>query len=335
MFFPFNLDLRKCLWLFTGGILFGVTINFLSKSNDVKSRDVHFEEKRLNSTELFNEVKILCLVLTYEPNHRKKAIHVKNTWGSRCNKLIFVSNLTDIELGSVKLQKNDHHNILWGKIKRTLAYTYENFYNDFDWFFKADDDTYALLDNMRFMLSAYSPNDPIYFGNKFKGSKPLGFFHGGSGYVMSKTALKKFVTEALPDKHKCRPDDKGEEDYELGFCMHNVGVYPGDSRDQFQRERFNPFPPETHLFAFQHRLYWHFLYYPNPNREGLNSCSNSTISFHYVPPDLMYLLEYTVFNLQAYGVRHVYDLMPEKKIFNDVVQTLLAEVCATNTVVFN
>lgn len=329
----FQLNLRVYLCLLVGGLLFGVTINFLLKSSDIESRVVHSEEKRLNSMDLFNEVKILCLVLTYELNHKKKAIHVKNTWGSRCNKLIFVSNVTDSDLGSVNLQNNDHYDILWGKIKHALGYAYENFYDDFDWFFKADDDTYAFLDNMRFILSAYSPNDPIYFGNKFKSVKPLGFFHGGSGYVMSKIALKKFVTEAIPDKNKCRPDDRGEEDGELGICMHNVGVVPGDSRDQFLRERFNPFPPETHLFTFQHRLYWHFLYYPKTNHEGLKSCSNSTISFHYIEPDLMYLIEYAVYNLQAYGVRHIYDSLPEKKNFTAVVQKLLAEVCATNIIV--
>lgn len=335
MFFSLELNLRKYLCLFAGGILFGVTINFLSKSNDIQSHAKHFDGKRFNSTELFNEVKILCLILTYEQNHKKKAIHVKNTWGSRCNKLIFVSNVTDTELGSVNLQKNDHYDILWGKVKHALAYAYDNFYSDFDWFFKADDDTYALLDNMRFMLSAYSPNDPIYFGNKFKSMKPLGFFHGGSGYVMSRNALKKFVTEALPNNNICRPDDRGEEDIELGACMHNVGVYPGDSRDQFLRERFNPFTPQTHLFGLQHRMYWNFLYYRNPNQEGLKSCSNSTISFHQVQPALMYLIEYTVFNLQAYGVRHSYEPMPRAKNFTAIAQTLLAEICSTNIIVFN
>jgi len=43
---------------------------------------------------LYDEVKILCLVLTQPANYEKKAIHVKNTWGRRCNKLLFMS--TDI-----------------------------------------------------------------------------------------------------------------------------------------------------------------------------------------------------------------------------------------------
>lgn len=40
----------------------------------------------------------------------------------------------------------------------------------------------------------------------------------------------------------------------------------------------------------------------------------------------MYLMEYLVFNLQTYGVRHVDDPLPQMKFFSAVVQKLLAEV---------
>lgn len=83
---------------------------------------------------------------------------------------------------------------------------------------------------MRYMPTAYSPNDPIYFHKKIK--EPIGHFHGGAGYVMSKEALKRFVTEALPDEEKCRQEDDGQEDDQLGTCMLNVGVYPRDARDR-------------------------------------------------------------------------------------------------------
>lgn len=321
------------------GLLIGVTIKFISKTySDVAlatnttintlNSSVAEPKLVLNSTELFDKVKILCLVLTSEPNHKKRAIHVKNTWGPRCNKLIFVSNVTDNELGSMKLQLNDNYRDLWGKTKHVLTYAYEHFYNEFDWFYKADDDTYAILDNMRYMLSAYSPNDPIYFGKKFKFGHKLGYFSGGAGYVMSKRALQKFVLEAIPDKKKCRQTEDGPEDWELGICMYNIGVYPGDGRDQFKREKFFPFHPEMHLFAWPSPWYWSRIYYPTD--EGLDCCSNYTISFHYIHPDVMYMMEYVIFYLQAYGLRHVYDPMPQKKNFTTVVQTLLAEVNTTN-----
>lgn len=43
--------------------------------------------------ELYSKIRILCIVMTEANNHYELAIHIKNTWGKRCNKLLFMSSV--------------------------------------------------------------------------------------------------------------------------------------------------------------------------------------------------------------------------------------------------
>ena len=42
------------------------------------------------------------------------------------------------------------------------------FREDGDWFLKADDDTYMIIENLKYMLHQYNSFYPWYFGCKFK-----------------------------------------------------------------------------------------------------------------------------------------------------------------------
>ena len=93
---------------------------------------------------------------------------MKHTWGSHCDKLMFMSTEEDKELGSIKLDVEEGRQGLWGKTKLAFKYVYENHYDEYDWFMKADDDTFVIIENLKYLLSNYNTTDPLSFGHHFK-----------------------------------------------------------------------------------------------------------------------------------------------------------------------
>eukprot|EP00056_Hartaetosiga_gracilis_P016434 m.5023 g.5023 ORF g.5023 m.5023 type:complete len:1351 (-) comp4099_c0_seq2:162-4214(-) len=90
------------------------------------------------------------------------------------------------------------------KVKNMFEYIYEHYIDDYDFFVKADDDTFINMDRLRKSLSVFNPEIPVYLGKPFS-SKTRGvagpnamwddfttvaFCHGGSGYVLSRELLR-------------------------------------------------------------------------------------------------------------------------------------------------
>ncbi len=107
-----------------------------------------------------------------------------------------------------------------------MRYVYEHYFNDFDWFLKADDDTYVMIDNLRNFVSHYDSESAIYFGCKFKLNEVI-YMSGGAGYVLSRETLRRFVKQSISsntDTVFCKAySDSGVEDAELGNCGQNIG----------------------------------------------------------------------------------------------------------------
>jgi hypothetical protein len=90
--------------------------------------------------DLFDKVKILCMIMTNPANHKTKAIHIKNSWGRRCNKLLFITTAADPDLDTIALPLNESRRALRKKTKGSFLYAFEHHLDEFDWFMKADDD---------------------------------------------------------------------------------------------------------------------------------------------------------------------------------------------------
>lgn len=265
--------------------------------NHIDDRRMHHDNDA-TAKDLEKRIRVLCWVMTSPKNLEKKAIHVKKTWGKRCNILLFMSSVSNLTFPTIGLNVSEGREHLTAKTVRAFKYVYEQYRDKADWFMKADDDTYVILENLRYFLKDYNTSDPVYFGQHFKPFITQGYLSGGAGYVLSKEALTRFATKGN-DSTVCRQHGSNE-DVDMGECMENIGVKVGSSIDALGRSRFHCFVLEHHLRGNYPK--WYYSFDANGSQKGTDSISDYAISFHYISPEQMHVLDFFIYHLRPYGI---------------------------------
>ncbi|XP_025107455.1 glycoprotein-N-acetylgalactosamine 3-beta-galactosyltransferase 1-like [Pomacea canaliculata] len=99
-------------------------------------------------------------------------------------------------------------------------------------------------------------------------------------------------------QEKCTKDN-GHEDVEVGKCLHTAGVDSHNTVDIFGRESFHPLTPSVHING------------PIPSNQipqdrflmvsGRNCCSELTISFHHMSPELIRIFDFLLYRVSVFG----------------------------------
>lgn len=122
--------------------------------------------------------------------------------------------------------------------------------------------------------------------------------------MLSREALKRLVERGFgKNLTECHLNEGSVEDVEMGSCLESVGVKAGDTRDSEGRQRFLPLSAYELIASSnegqQSNKYWfnEYQFYP-PAKWGKQCCSREAISFHYMTPQMMRLLDWIIYDLK-------------------------------------
>lgn len=250
---------------------------------------------------LFAHVRILCVLFTVSKRHYDHAIHVKNVWLSRCNDRVIVSTEFDNGLGAIALLPNatgDESVSSWRRTKAAIQYVNEYHTSGIDWILMVKDDTFVVMENLRYMLYAYSADQPMAFGHRRRMDGLSNGYLDRGAYVLSRSAVQTIAHNGCDDDDLANDGQSDSVELELAKCLNKLDILFGDSRDDIGKERFFPNSPQQHLFPEQRDDPYRFY----ATIDGPDSISEWAIAFSNVYVAHSYAYEYLLYKLRPYGI---------------------------------
>lgn len=202
--------------------------------------------------------RIFCAIYTFDQRVNNTQA-IRETWGKRCDGLLFASTVTNETTLHVHIPHQSrfegYYKGMWQKVRAIIAYLGDYFSDDFDYFHICGDDTFVLVDNLRAFLNDKNPEKPLFFGFwmhspdwKQNHKYPEDFYYmgGGSGYTISRAALRQFVQHAIP---VCQPEKEApQEDVLVSWCFRSVLNVTGvDTRDETGAHRYHQLPVNRYM----------------------------------------------------------------------------------------
>ncbi|XP_053383131.1 glycoprotein-N-acetylgalactosamine 3-beta-galactosyltransferase 1-like isoform X2 [Mercenaria mercenaria] len=276
-------------------------------SSDVVEKQAQYKTRNGSTSGSGNnirKIRILCLILT-SPSGKNKMDAINETWAKRCHKHLFIYGQTERSMEAesilyVPVLEGRKH--LTGKVRHALEFAYRTYKDSFDWILKCDDDTYIIMENLRYLLSQADPKNPGYLGFHMKTgqTKRTGYMSGGAGYVISSQGLDQLIHGGF-ENGGCKQDG-GNEDVEIGLCLAKSGVPVLNSLDTDGRESFHPESLQRHLYP-PHPVWLRQYSWNQVPKFGSECCSKYSISFHRVSPEQHFLFEHLLYRTEVYGLQ--------------------------------
>jgi glycoprotein-N-acetylgalactosamine 3-beta-galactosyltransferase len=261
------------------------------------------------------KTKLMCAVYTYEGGiNQTNAIW--ETWGKRCDGFLFASSSSNLTTGHTHMPNTSNEQHTYGgvfqKVRSMMAYLYDNFLDDYDFFHFLGDDVYLLVDNLKDFLASPEvqsfedqkpgnlmlAGDWVIWGDIASEPNYNYYLGGGSGYTMSRKTLKAFAEGPLQDEKYGDMSTSGEDIKNSELFRNYFNVTGMDTRDEYGAHRYHQvnaydaatWPDDAGGFRYRiyresHEAMEYRRAFPIVYKEDM--VSSSSIAFHLVPHELM------------------------------------------------
>lgn len=157
---------------------------------------------------LYDKISVLCVILV---RNNKNAQAANNTWARSCNDVTFVHLTTKDKRKIIPIKKNKE-NTSWVSLCTTLINTAANY----KWILVVNDDTFAIVENLRPLLTGLDESEGHYFGHAVT-FWMVTYNMGQAGYVLSRGSLLA-LKQKFNSSDSCRLEKTywNQEDMYLG-----------------------------------------------------------------------------------------------------------------------
>ncbi|XP_068596654.1 C1GALT1-specific chaperone 1 [Brachionichthys hirsutus] len=239
---------------------------------------------------LTHKVRVFCLIMV-QPKILVYWATAIDTWSKHCDKAVFYTSEPSKALEAVNLNEKEE----WARFRKALRHAYDNA-GDLLWFFVAQPTTFAIIENLKYLLLTKDPSEPFYLGQTMK-SGELEFVTYDSGIVLSYEALKRLV-HVFQDEDKCpergRALWKLSEDKQLAVCLKYTGVFAENGEDAHGKGLFNSKSLNNLITDSMSN---------NPTDVVEGCCSDLAVTFNGMSPNQMQVMMFGVYRLRPYGHR--------------------------------
>ncbi|XP_023690283.1 C1GALT1-specific chaperone 1 [Paramormyrops kingsleyae] len=238
--------------------------------------------------ELSQRVRVYCAIMV-QPKNLEHWTTAKDTWSKHCDRAVFYSPEGSATLEVVELQEQDE----WARMRKALRHAYDHA-DDLHWFFLARPTTFAIIENLKYLVLDKEPGQPFYIGRVAK-SGELEYVEYESGVVLSREALRR-LTEALEDTERCPERGRAlwrlNEEKQLAECLKYRGVFAENGEDTQGRGLFNSCSVGSLISESLAR---------RPPNVLESCCSDMAVTFSGMTPNQMQVMMFGVYRLRPYG----------------------------------